>query len=362
MTKLRGSASSERNGPPVRQIPDIPEPKTRERSPYRVVIINDTGRSRQIELTPFRLRAGLAGLVGAVALIVVATLGVSALLTGKSSSDGQDTALRDKLKILEEELHKKELALAVQEKQLQQVRGLSSVSGSVLPQSGELSDDTELRETSRSDESGPLTAMQQSSAERSTDRSLTEEEDMKPQAGMPPLDSDLQKSRSTEEATPSRTGETDKAARAPIVNFNAEDVTAVSDGENTGTLRFRLVKDRPEVRFAGYLFVYVEMVDERGENKLYVYPQQASRGEGDLPKDYREGESIAFKYNSKVELPYGDVRPSAKLAGVSILLYGENGKIVFQRGFHHRELKVVDARGKKLEGVTTRSTTRRRAL
>jgi len=49
--------------------------------------------------------------------------------------------------------------------------------------------------------------------------------------------------------------------------------------------------------------------------------------------DFREGESISFKHNSRVELPYEDIRSGASLARVSILLYGENGKIVFQRGF-----------------------------
>ena len=147
-----------------------------------------------------------------------------------------------------------------------------------------------------------------------------------------------------------------------MVSFNAENVTAVSKAPNRGTLKFRLVKDRPDVRFAGYLFVYVEMVDDRGEAKLYVYPQQARRGEGDLPKDYREGESIAFKYYSKVELPYRDVRPNAALGTVSILLYGDNGKIVFQRGFDKGEVKLVSSKASKTDGPRHRSSTRRRAL
>jgi hypothetical protein len=146
-----------------------------------------------------------------------------------------------------------------------------------------------------------------------------------------------------------------------IINFNAEEVAAVSDSPNSGTVSFRLVKDRPDVRFVGYLFVYVEMVDRRGETKLYAYPKQTRRGEGDLPSDYREGESIAFKYNSRVELPYGDIRPGASLAGVSILLYGEDGKIVFQRGLSRNEIKIVDS-GIKPTGTKSRTGTRRRAL
>jgi len=150
--------------------------------------------------------------------------------------------------------------------------------------------------------------------------------------------------------------------KATVVNFDAQDVTAIQEKAGSGTLSFRLVKDQPDVRFAGYLFVFLEMADRRGENKIFAYPNQTRLGEGDLPWDYRDGESIAFKYNSRVELPFNDGRQGAGLSRVSILLYGENGKIVFQRGFDVKELKTMTGKGTKVEGSKTRSGERRQAL
>jgi len=139
-------------------------------------------------------------------------------------------------------------------------------------------------------------------------------------------------------------------------------VTASADVSSSGTLSFRLVKDQPDIKFAGYLFVYVEMEDKSGENKIYVYPKQTRLGEGDLPFDFKDGESIAFKYNSRVELPYGDSRPHAALAGVSILLYGENGKIVFQRSFGRQEVTMVSTKNNKAERARSRAGEKRQAL
>ncbi len=122
------------------------------------------------------------------------------------------------------------------------------------------------------------------------------------------------------------------------------------------------MKDQPDIKFAGYLFVYVEMEDKRGENRIYVYPKQTRLGEGDLPYDFRDGEMIAFKFNSRVELPYGDPRPSASLSAVSILLYGENGKIVFQRTFGRQEVAMVSSKSNKAEQPKPRSSEKRQAL
>ncbi len=108
-------------------------------------------------------------------------------------------------------------------------------------------------------------------------------------------------------------------SKGPIINFNAQRVTAIADHANSGTLSFQLVKDQPDIRFSGYLFVFVEMGDGQ-ETKIYAYPKRARLGDEDLPSDFREGESVSFKYNSRVELPYGDIRSSATLSRVSILL------------------------------------------
>lgn len=147
-----------------------------------------------------------------------------------------------------------------------------------------------------------------------------------------------------------------------LMNFDAQQVTATLEAPNNGTLSFRLVKDQPDIKFAGYLFVYVEMEDQRGENRIYVYPKQTRLGEGDLPYDFRDGETIAFKFNSRVELPYGDPRPSASLSAVSILLYGENGKIVFQRSFGGQEVATANPKANKAEQTKPRGSGKRQAL
>ena len=154
-----------------------------------------------------------------------------------------------------------------------------------------------------------------------------------------------------------------RAAKQPVISFDAQDVSAIPQAPNTGTLSFRLVKDSPDIRFSGYLFVFVEMADQRGENAIWAYPQQTRLGEGDLPADYRDGETLSFKYNQRVELPYGDTRAGASLARVSILLYSENGKIVFQRGFDRTEVKMASS--KRAVGQQDRSrqgAEKRRAL
>jgi hypothetical protein len=125
-----------------------------------------------------------------------------------------------------------------------------------------------------------------------------------------------------------------------------------------------LVKDQPTVRFTGYLFIFVEMLDKKGETKLLAYPEGVKIGEEELPADFRSGESVTFKYNTRVELPYGDQRPGSALGRVSILLYGEDGAIVFQRSFDRTELKVVGAKPvpAKAEGTGKKPAKRRQAL
>ena len=81
-------------------------------------------------------------------------------------------------------------------------------------------------------------------------------------------------------------------------------MTAVVERPDRGILSFRLIKDTPKTKFSGYLFVFVEMEDRRGENKIFVYPQRTQLGEGDLPRNFKDGENIEFKFNSRVELPY----------------------------------------------------------
>ncbi|MGC8605892.1 MAG: hypothetical protein ACP5VS_19675, partial [Desulfomonilaceae bacterium] len=68
-------------------------------------------------------------------------------------------------------------------------------------------------------------------------------------------------------------------------------------------------------------------------------------------------------YNSRVELPYGDIRSGAVLARVSILLYGDDGRIVFQRGFEKKELLVSSPSGpQRTDGSKSKPTEKRRVL
>ncbi len=106
------------------------------------------------------------------------------------------------------------------------------------------------------------------------------------------------------------------------------------------------------------------MSDERGETKTYVYPKGTRLGEEDLPQDYKEGEGLSFKKNQGVELPYGDIRSGAALSRVSIVLYAENGRIVFQRSFEKAEVKITEAKNAHAESGAVRHKPgeRRRAL
>lgn len=364
---MRGSASSEKSGLPYRQVPDIPEPRARNKACYTVVLINETGRSRQIELTSLRVRLAIGAAAAILVVVAVACIAAVVSLSGGQGSSGQDQMLAQKVRDLEEELRKKELALAVHEKRLEQEQtpptkvsalpSMESEGGTGVGPVKESPPESESPLTSIHDPMAP--EREDAAASRST-REISEG-DQSPSVA----DRDLERAEmpGSSEPVPSLSTERGRSPSAPpIINFNAKEVTAVAESPNGGVLSFRLVKDRPEVRFAGYLFVYVEMVDDRGESKLYAYPKEARRGEGDLPLDYRQGESIAFKYNSRVELPYRDIRPGASLSGISILLYGEDGRIVFQRGFDRQEVKVVDLDADKTNGSRSRGNARRRAL
>jgi hypothetical protein len=148
------------------------------------------------------------------------------------------------------------------------------------------------------------------------------------------------------------------------LSFNAQDLTAVRESDEDGKLSFRLVKDRPDVFFEGYLFVYVETRDPRGGGKLKVYPQNAKLGEGDFPVDYKAGQFVGFKANSKVRLddvPLDGRRSDSRLRRVVVLLYAKDGGIVFQREFDGREINRISRTATTL-GDTPKGEGRRRAL
>jgi len=312
-----------------------------------VVLINEAGRSRQIEISPLKLRIGLAAVCAGVILAFVAAVVTGGYLLGGSAVTGNQEALTGKVTALEEELRKKELALTVQEKRLKEMQELPTMVAA-QSQGAESERDEEtgsVDSTPPASNRGPLTAMKPGRTGEEGAETLplgTETADTSPGGDSQfPKDAEREASESAEDSTP-QTGRSNQPAG--MIEFNAEEVTAVAKAPNNGTLRFRLVKNQPNLRFSGYLFVYVEMEDSRGESRLYAYPKEARRGDEDLPTDFREGESVTFKKNSLVELPFKDPRGGALLSGVSILIYDADGKIVFQRRFDRKDLKVVESR------------------
>ncbi len=332
------------------------------------MLINEAGRSRQIEISPLGLRVGLAAACGAVFLVIVAAIAAGGYLMSGSELAGDQGALTRKVAALEEELRKKELALTVQEKRLKEMQELPTMlsgpsKGTESERSGEAGS---VDSTPRASDHGPLTAMRPAESGSRPGEDSSSNLPLGSETTDSPV-GDSRPSRYAERETPESPGDsTTPPSRskqtADIIEFNAEDVTAVATAPNSGVLRFKLIKSRPSIRFSGYLFVYVEMEDGRGESRLYAYPKEARRGEEDLPVNFREGESVAFHKNSLVELPYKDSRAGAALAGVSILIYDADGKIVFQRRFDRKDLKVVESGQEMKTGAGPSRGQRRRAL
>jgi hypothetical protein len=363
-----GSESAQKHGPPYKPLQPIPEPKPRSKAHFTLVVIGQSGSSRQIEVTPLRLRVGIAVLCVVLAAGALAIGGAGRFFSGKSQRLDQNTELSQKIAGLQEELRKKEMQLAVQESRLKEMQEMSlpSVrrSGTADPASPEA-----LPPGSKSapKDDGPLTALPPAASGPGLPSSAAEpveEEDHAISSGPAVASGARPSDRSplTTDADAASPGE-HAASAIPVVNFNAQQVSASAEKSNKGILSFRLVKDRPEFRFTGYLFVILEMEDPRGENKIYAYPGKASLGDEYLPSNYREGETLSFKFKQGVELPYEDIRPDASLTRVSVLLYGEDGKIVFQRGFDRKEIKQASGGGQhKMHPVRTKATEKRRAL
>lgn len=296
----------------------------------------------------------------------MAGLGVRGIVTGGPTSVKQDAALVEKVRQLQEDLNKKELALAVQEKRLKEMQEAPTLA--MTPPGTSLENPASKGSPAGKDAAasgqGPLMALQEpdeAEGQASAGSSASEEEFEDLQSS-PAAEPKSGQSKALSAAEPTPTTPTVDSAKFPPINFDAQAVTAAAESQNNGTLSFRLIKDQPDIRFSGYLFVIVEMVDPRGENKIVAYPKRTRLGDGDLPSNYKDGESLTFKYNSRVELPYIDARSGAHLERVSIILYGENGKIVFQRGFDRREVKMLSAKGTGVDGARTRAGDKRRAL
>jgi len=338
----------------------------RNKARYSLVLINESGTSRQLELSGVKLSlivgAGIAGLV----LCVVAA---GSLLLGTGTKGGQHEEA-SQISALQEDLKKKDLALADQEKRIQDLQQVSTLAA-VPSRSGVTTGSSAgpaQTSPSASDEGGPLTATREAESPDSdlatTPKAAGERSDNSgPVASLERTGPATAKFEPTESGSALTTeGQKESPSKTTVISFNAEDLTAEAESHNSGTLSFRLVKDQSDIMFAGYLFVFVEMVDKRGERKLWVYPKKTHVGNEDLPTDYRNGESVAFRLNSLVELSYNDVRSGATLAGVSVLLYGEDGRIVFQRGFDRNELRITSAKKAKMDASKPKTGEKRRAL
>lgn len=316
------------------------------------MVISESGVSRQIEFTPLRKRLALGVVFAVIAALVAAFFAFRSVPAVDKSVLAERDALAGKLRTLEEKLQKQELELTVRENRLQEMEQSLARAVTEAPASRDVgTPPLRQRAESRSAREGPLTSLPESDATAQTGPARAERSD--DAAERPPAA--RERARHAEPAPPQAAPTEEDRGGAPVsvssMAFDAQEMTAVAEGPNKGKLSFRLVKDHPKVRFSGYLFVFVEMVDKRGESKIYAYPKRTRLGEGDLPQDFRSGESLAFKFNSRVELPYTDTRANASLSQVTIVLYGEDGSIVFQRGFDRSKLKIVSAHATKAEGV-----------
>ncbi len=295
--------------------------------------------------------------VGVLILVLVVAAGSAGIFSGKSHMSGQAGELAKTVNILQEQLKEKQAALSVQERRIKELQEIPTLT--TLPSRSTVTAGPKksLSESAEPVTDGPLTGLHESHEGTGADSSLGN-------TGERSDDSlENRQAAAVKPEQPSGPSESETDA-SPIIEFDARGITAaLPNSAGHDVLSFRLVKDRPDVRFTGYLFVFVEVIDKQGQSRIYAYPKQTRVGEENIPSDYREGQSVGFKYNTRVELPLPsvDAGAGASLAGVSVLLYGEGGKIVYQRGFERKELKIVSTKGKG-DGTGARAGTRRQAL
>ncbi len=324
-----------RNGPPFRTPSSAPAPQARKKPNYSIVIINHSGGSRQIEVTPAKIRIGAA--LAAGVLIVSGSVGALAgrqlfrdRLAGPDSS-----ALNERVRALEEEVKAKDEALAAaKEASLKKGENptLVSVPRPPTPRRGPIPEQ-------------PADLLDSDFGEGPPDKPMGPQASVQPPETLHP-----------QERVP-------RIPRQIPIRFDAEDVTELRDGSDTRKVRFRLVKDRPDLTFFGYMFVYLETQDKRGKDNLFVYPKATRMGDADqFPLDFKAGEGISFRKNSIVDLPIEDERSGASLSSVSILLYNEDGKIVFQRRFERSDLKIGKAKERTPKNKGSQKGTGRTAL
>lgn len=368
--KIRGSASSRKNGPPYREVPPVPERKTKSRARYTIVLISDSGASRQLELTSFRLRVCAAVATGVAVLLVVAAAGSAGIFSRTTHMSGQAGELAKTVSLLQEQLKEKQAALIVQERRVKELQELPTLT--TVPSRSTVSEGPrrELGPAAEPVVDGPLTGLDESRDGAGTDSGVATRGYDRPADSVESRGSETDgrhaaalQSEKAGGTLESRTGSS--TTTAPIIVFDAQGLNAaLPNSKGKDILSFRLVKDRPDVRFTGYLFVFVEVIDSQGRSRIYAYPDNTRVGEENIPTDFQEGKGVAFKYNTRVELPLPEVEAEsgASLAGVSVLLYGEDGQIVYQRGFDRKEVKIVMAKRSRPAAAGSGSRANRQAL
>ena len=345
---IKGILSTHSGAPDYRSIPESPVPKTRSRARYSIVIMTESGAARQIKLTPNRIRLAIGAAIAAVVIVVVGFVG----LFSSGPSDERLLKERDKLakriQTLEEENRKLELARSVEAHQIPQtastaVAGLhrSSTSSTAPDSSESVSPGVPSGEPEESKLSpNKLESEASSRPTHEVPENPTEESEVTQSASSPA------------EVPPSRTASLQERSRVPsdspsasvqrqIINFNARNVTALRDNEKKGMITFKLIKDQTDVQFSGYLFVIVETVNSRGEYKTLCYPKRAQLGPEDMPENFQDGAQLKFDSDKRVEVPYQGMQLARSLSRLSILIYGVDGNVVFQRGFERDEIKFA---------------------
>lgn len=312
--------------------------------------MSDSGHSRQIRLTPWRIRAAVAVGVVLLAAMVTGFLALAGVLT-PSAGDFSDerTALQERIQELEEELRKKDLALSMQQEKAEPEDPTLVASAPPQPDPAAVPEPPLTgEETPPSDAGDALTALSEEAASNPEPGEFSDDAGTQP-SGRDPVRTPARAGGPPPEPQPRAVEQPREPAAderwLPRASFSATDLIAryAGSNRNEGFLSFLLKKDNPNYKFVGYLFVYVEMVDDTGKSTLYVYPRRTRLGDGKMPVDHTEGTPIDFFHNSQVEVEYKDARKDAVLSGVSILLYEEGGHIVYQRGFSASDVKRISA-------------------
>jgi hypothetical protein len=342
---------------PLKEMPLIPTHKPPSNRGFQVVVMNERRGALQYDLSPRKFRIGMIGGLIIAGLSLVGAYSVGRIVWGQffletSVYDGRTTNVSSQ----NSEQDQVSTGLSSSPKGYSNAAGFGTARREAVSDQRDYSDDTASAERSA------LSMQSTEKLEGDLSSRLHTPQTSAVSSGTASAPSQAKDLDSVAHGQSTVTTQSQDLA-VPIVNFNAQDVTVKPTGQANGTLNFRLIRDHPDIAFSGYLFVFVEMQDKKGENRIYVYPDKTRLGEGDLPSNFREGETISFKNNSRVELPYGDIRSGARLARVSILLYNDQGKIVFQRGFEKKELVVAGSSGThEVEENKAKTTDRRRAL